>query len=52
MAQTTTSVTANFLFPELSKFATNLQPNTHASLQILQRQINSNAMSVHSNSGG
>jgi hypothetical protein len=43
------SVTSNFfLFPELTPFATDLQP----SLLVLQRELNSNAMSVHSNHGG
>jgi hypothetical protein len=52
MAQTTTTVTATFPFPELTKFASELQPPTHATLQVLQRELNSNAMSVHSNFGG
>jgi hypothetical protein len=39
-------------FPQLTPFATDLQPPTHGSLRVLQRELNSNAMSVHSNYGG
>jgi hypothetical protein len=48
----TASITSNFPFPELTPFATDLQPPTHGSLRVLQRELNSNAMSVHSNYGG
>jgi hypothetical protein len=47
-----TGVTANFPFPTLTPFASDQQPPTHASLLNLQRELNSNAMSVHSNAGG
>jgi hypothetical protein len=52
MALPSSSVTASFPFPELTRFASDLQPPTYASLQLLQREINSNAMSVHSDAGG
>jgi hypothetical protein len=48
----TSSVAATFPFPTLTKFATTFQPPTHATLQVLQRELNANAMSVHSNDGG
>jgi hypothetical protein len=46
------SVTSNFPFPVFTPLATDLQPPTHGSLLVLQRELNSNAMSVHSNHGG
>jgi hypothetical protein len=46
------AVTANFPQPVLTPFATEFQPPTHSSLQVLQRELNANAMSVHSNEGG
>lgn len=49
---TATMVTANFPHPVLTPFASDLQPPTHASLQTLQRELNANAMSVHSYQGG
>jgi hypothetical protein len=52
MAQPITPVAANFPFPVLTPFASDLQPPTHATLQVLQRELNANAMSVHSNNGG
>jgi hypothetical protein len=53
MAQpATTSVTANFPFPVLSPFASETTQPNHATLQVLQRELNANAMSVHSNDGG
>jgi hypothetical protein len=52
MALPTTTITANFTFTVLSPFATNNQPPTHESLRGLQRELNSNAMSVHTNDGG
>ena len=47
-----TAVTANFPFPVLTPIATDNQPPTCASLLLLQREVNSNAMSVHSHDGG
>jgi hypothetical protein len=46
------AVTANFPQPVLTPFATEFQPPTHSWLQVLQRELNANAMSVHSNEGG
>jgi hypothetical protein len=47
-----TNVTANFPFPILTPFATDLSPPTHTTLRVLQKEINANAFSVHSNEGG
>jgi hypothetical protein len=47
-----TAITATFPFPNLTPFASDRQPPTHASLLLLQREINANAMAVHSNSSG
>jgi hypothetical protein len=52
MATQTSPVTANFPFPVLTPFATDIQPPTFTTLQQLQREINGNAMSVHSHAGG
>jgi hypothetical protein len=52
MASPSSAVTANFPFPELTKFATTLAPPTYATLQVLQRELNANAMSVYSTDGG
>jgi hypothetical protein len=52
LPSSTTSITANFPFPVLTAFASDLQPPTHASLYVLQRELNANAMSVHSHEGG
>jgi hypothetical protein len=52
MATSTTAVTANFPFPSLTPFATDRQPPTHSSLLLLQKELNANAMSVHSPRGG
>jgi hypothetical protein len=52
MTTTHAGVTANFPFPTLTPFATEHQPPTHTTLLLLQRELNSNAMSVHSNDGG
>jgi hypothetical protein len=52
MATSTIGVTANFPFPALTPFATDRQPPSHTSILLLQRELNSNAMSVHSNDGG
>ena len=49
---TAAAVTANFPHPVLTPFATPVQPPTHASIKLLQRELNANAMSVHSNAGG
>jgi hypothetical protein len=54
MAQSppSTNVTANFPFPLLTPFATDLSPPTHTTLRVLQKEMNANAISVHSNDGG
>jgi hypothetical protein len=52
MAASTMSATANFPFPVLTPIATDNTPPTHATLQVLQRQLNANAMAVHSHHGG
>jgi hypothetical protein len=52
MASSNIGVTANFPFPLLTPFATEHQPPTHTTILALQRELNSNAMSVHSNDGG
>jgi hypothetical protein len=52
MAASTIGVTANFPFPSLTPFATDQQPPSHASILLLQRELNSNTMSDHSNNGG
>ena len=53
MATTTSpTITANFPYPILTPFASDRSPPNHASLLILQREINANAMAVHSNRGG
>jgi hypothetical protein len=52
MNSSSTGVTANFPFPVLTPFATDHQPPTHTTILLLQRELNSNAMSVHSNDGG
>ena len=46
------SITANFPYPVLTPFASAQTPPNHASLLNLQRELNANAMSVHSNRGG
>ncbi len=48
----TPSITANFPYPILTPFASDRSPPNHASLLTLQRELNANAMSVHSNRGG
>ncbi len=48
----TPSITANFPYPILTPFASDHSPPNHASLLTLQRELNANAMSVHSNRGG
>jgi hypothetical protein len=48
----TPSITANFPYPLLTPFASDRAPPSHASLLTLQRELNANAMSVHSNRGG
>jgi hypothetical protein len=52
MSASSTGVTTNFPFPLLTPFATAHQPPTHNTILLLQRELNSNAMSVHSNDGG
>jgi hypothetical protein len=52
MTTSTTTITANFPFPHLTPIATDNTPPTHSTLQLLQRQLNANAISVHSNHGG
>jgi hypothetical protein len=49
---TVPSVTANFPTPTFTPFATSLQPPTYHSLQVLARELNGNAQSVHSTGGG
>jgi hypothetical protein len=46
------AVTASFPFATLTPFATERQQLTHASLLLLLRELNANAMSVHSKSDG
>ena len=48
----TPSITANFPYPILTPFASERSPPNHASLLNLQRELNANAMSVHSHKGG
>lgn len=50
--QLSPTTTANFPFPILTPFASDRSPPNHASLLVLQRELNANAMSVHSNRGG
>jgi hypothetical protein len=52
MATPPTAVTANFPFPVLTVFGTAQMPPNSTTLRVLQRECNSNAMSVHSNEGG
>lgn len=52
MATSTPSVTANFPYPLLTTFASDRSPPNHASLLLLQRELNADAMSVHSHRGG
>lgn len=51
MAAPSTRVTANFPFPLLTPFATDRPAPTHLSLLLLQKELNTNAMSVHSARG-
>jgi hypothetical protein len=48
----TPSLTANFPYPILTPFASDRSPPNHASLLTLQRELNANAISVHSTRGG
>jgi hypothetical protein len=52
MAAAPSAVTANFPFPVLTKFASTLAPPTYDTIQVLQRELNANAMSVYSADGG
>jgi hypothetical protein len=52
MANRTTSITANFPFLELTPFADDRHPPIFSTLRTLQRELNANATSVHSNDGG
>jgi hypothetical protein len=49
---TSPPVMTNFPVPVLTPFATNTRLPSHVSLLVLQRELNSNAMSVHSYAGG
>lgn len=46
------AITANLPYPVLTPFASAQTPPNHASLLNLQRELNANAMSVHSTRGG
>lgn len=52
MAAIDTNISVNFPTPELTPIATNTTPPTYTSLQVLQKELNANAASVHSNAGG
>jgi hypothetical protein len=52
MAAPASAVTTNFPFPELTKIRTTLAPPTYATNQVLQGELNANAMSVYSAGGG
>lgn len=52
MASTDSRITANFPTPVLTLIASATTPPTYHSLRLLQKEINANAASVHSNDGG
>jgi hypothetical protein len=52
MSTTDSNITVNFPTPELTPIASDTTPPTYTTLQVLQKELNANAASVHSNAGG